>query len=224
MEATEQRASREELVRALAALSSETRLELLDRLAHPAFIPDLARELAITRQTVKKHLDALTEVGLVLSRPSRRGVLPAVEYLANPAALFAFKESIQSLARLADASLLPPTPTLRGGAVGAAGPGGRGLLLVHGDAPGRWFALAEGNAWVLGRDAHDDVAIPYDPFASGRHAMLRYDAGGWTLTDLESTNGTFVNFRPLHRGETRSVRPGDVLTVGHSHLLLRDGL
>lgn len=224
VEAAEAQSHRKDLVRVLEALSNATRLEILDRLARPAFIPDLARALGVTRQTIRKHLDALEEVGLIIARPSRRGALPATEYLANPAGLFTFKEGIQSLALVADASLLPPQPTLRGAeATSDARLEGRGLLLVHGDAPGRWFPLAAGSSWVLGREAGDDVALPYDPFASGRHALLRRDASGWTVVDLQSTNGTFVNFRPLARGESRVVRPGDLLTIGHSHLLLRDG-
>ena len=218
-------AEREGLVRILEALSSRTRLDILDRLARPAFASDLAKELDITRQALAKHLEALKEVDLIVARPAHKGAQPATEYVANPGALFAFKESVQSLARAMHPSRLPPLPTLR-----AQDPredsraGGPGLLLVHGDVPGRWFSLATGSSWVLGRDPHEAVALSYDPFASARHALLRREGAQWSITDLESTNGTLVNFRPMRSGSTRSVRDGDLITVGHSHLLLREGL
>jgi pSer/pThr/pTyr-binding forkhead associated (FHA) protein len=56
---------------------------------------------------------------------------------------------------------------------------------------------------------------------SARHAHLRREKEGWRLQDLRSTNGTAVNFEPLEPGEERAVAPGDLLTVGKSHLLLR---
>ena len=44
----------------------------------------------------------------------------------------------------------------------------------------------------VGRKAKNDVTLVHNG-VSGRHAVLRWDDGVVTLTDLESTNGTFVN-------------------------------
>lgn len=211
-----------QLVRVLEALASPTRLALLHRLASPAFVPDLARELALTRQTLQKHLDALVEVGLVHAQPARRGALPATQYVTSPAGLFGFKESVKAIA-VPDARLLPALPTrLADSPSPQRERDGPGLLLVHGDAPGRWYPLRGGPTWVVGRDARDDVPLSYDPFASVRHAMVRRDGATWRVTDLRSTNGTSVNFAPLAPGESATLRAGDVLTVGRSHLVLRD--
>jgi DNA-binding transcriptional ArsR family regulator len=215
----------EDLARALEALSNPVRIGLLHRLGTPSFMPDLATEFGMTRQALKKHLDELEEMGLVLARQSRRGVLRATEYCANPAGLFALKESILSLAVTTDPASLPPAATLpsvaRKPSTLASGPG---LLLVHGDTPGRWFGLGGKVSFILGRDAKADVSLAYDAFASARHAMLRKGPSGWTLTDLRSTNGTRVNFQPVPTGETVGIAHGDLLTVGKSHLLIRDGI
>ncbi|MGN6561488.1 MAG: protein kinase domain-containing protein [Thermomicrobiales bacterium] len=52
------------------------------------------------------------------------------------------------------------------------------------------FSLRSGA--VVGR--HPGNAIPInDEFISTRHAELRHDADGWWVTDLGTTNGTYVN-------------------------------
>ncbi|MET0398652.1 MAG: FHA domain-containing protein [Longimicrobiaceae bacterium] len=43
----------------------------------------------------------------------------------------------------------------------------------------------------IGRAAGNDVVIP-DDSVSATHARLEFDQGAWRLTDLESTNGTYV--------------------------------
>jgi len=45
---------------------------------------------------------------------------------------------------------------------------------------------------TLGRDHANDIIIDHR-LASRRHARLEYDGGVYTVRDLESTNGTFVN-------------------------------
>lgn len=213
------------LAKALEALANPLRLSILHRLARPAFMPDLAQELGMTRQAIKKHLDALEEIGLIVASPSRRGALRAMEYAANPAGLFAFKMSVLELAVDTDPAMLPPATTMPATPQSPTGTGhGFGLLLVHGDLPGRWFPLNPRTSSVLGRDPKAEIPLAYDAFASSRHALLRFAPGGWTLTDLQSTNGTRVNFRPVKPGETTALRQGDLITIGKSHLLLRDGL
>jgi len=56
-----------------------------------------------------------------------------------------------------------------------------------------------------------------DPAASTRHAMLREGSGGaWTLTDLDSTNGTMLNdaTSPLAPGTEVLVTAGSVIYIG----------
>lgn len=45
---------------------------------------------------------------------------------------------------------------------------------------------------TIGRDGANDIVIDH-PLASRRHARLEYDAHGYYVRDLESTNGTYVD-------------------------------
>ncbi len=64
---------------------------------------------------------------------------------------------------------------------------------------------------VLGRDLTCEVVVA-DAEASRRHAEIRHADGGWTVRDLGSTNGTFVNDR-LVVGAV-DIAPGDVVRIG----------
>jgi len=210
------------LLRTLESLSSPTRLRLLSMLATPRFVTDLADALAISRQATQKHLAELEEVGLVEARQGWRGASRAVEYVASPSGLFTFRETLHALTRPTQRRAFPLSPTRASVTDEPAARAGAGLLLVHGDEPGRWFPL-EGRAdWIIGRAEEDDVCLAYDAFASARHALLAREGAAWRVRDLRSRNGTRVNLRPLACGGDALVRPGDLLTVGRSHLLLRE--
>lgn len=70
---------------------------------------------------------------------------------------------------------------------------------------------------TLGRDVNNAIVIE-DPFASADHAVLTYRGRSWYLEDLGSTNGTFLNGRPI-----ATVSPlgfGDEVAVGQVRLRL----
>lgn len=52
--------------------------------------------------------------------------------------------------------------------------------------------LMEGATATLGRSSENDIAI-LDKHVSRRHAVIRYSDGVFTIADLGSANGTFVN-------------------------------
>jgi len=207
----------------LSAIANPLRLRLVRRLQRPAFVPDLTKEFGLTRQSLKKHLDDLESAGIVVASMRKRGLLPASEYATDPAGFFALREMVADLG-LAQGMAPASRPTrFLGTRARQPAHKGPGLLMVHGDQPGRWFPL-QGSECVLGRDPEADLALPYDGFASKRHAMLHADRAGrsgWRVTDLQSRNGTAVNFVRLARGASVALANGDVLTVGRTHLVLR---
>jgi hypothetical protein len=79
------------------------------------------------------------------------------------------------------------------------------------------FPRGSAEQFSIGRDASCDLAIA-DMTVSRRHATLERTADGWTLTDLESTNGTRVNGWRV-RGKV-GVTPGDLVSFGNSEYAL----
>jgi pSer/pThr/pTyr-binding forkhead associated (FHA) protein len=63
---------------------------------------------------------------------------------------------------------------------------------------------------ILGADRSADIVVD-DPHASDQHASLRFDQGAFTLTDLDSTNGTRVNGDPIQK---RALADGDRVQLG----------
>lgn len=74
---------------------------------------------------------------------------------------------------------------------------------------------------LLGRDPHAAAVLDGDGFVSGRHAMVRLRGGSPTVTDLGSTNGTYVNGNRI-AAET-ALHEGDELAVGSTRMIYEPG-
>ena len=86
------------------------------------------------------------------------------------------------------------------------------------DRLGLDYALDPATTLVrIGRAADNDVAIPNQRI-SRYHAQLRWTEGRWLVTDLESTNGTYIDDEPVLPAEPRAVRPGNVLRLADHDL------
>jgi len=85
-------------------------------------------------------------------------------------------------------------------------------LLMLATADGRTYPVYRSGA-TIGREADNDIVLPYRQ-VSRRHAQIHCSQSGCTVIDLGSTNGTFVNGRPLAPREQHPLRPGDELRVG----------
>jgi adenylate cyclase len=72
------------------------------------------------------------------------------------------------------------------------------------------FELAPSRVYVVGRAVTSDIPI-FDPTISRKHAELHVSAGGLTVKDLGSSNGTFVNGARITESKAGA---GDSLTFG----------
>jgi pSer/pThr/pTyr-binding forkhead associated (FHA) protein len=108
------------------------------------------------------------------------------------------------------------------GAAGSAWPGpasagiasgsGARLVAVAGPYAGQVFAVPSLGG-SIGREPMREVALTADGTVSRRHASLAPEAGGFTLRDEGSANGTFVNNQRIQQ---QQLRPGDEVRIGAS--------
>lgn len=73
---------------------------------------------------------------------------------------------------------------------------------------------------VLGRDRSCGVVLEH-ALVSKRHAMIQKIKDDYFITDLSSTNGTFVNGRAVPPGKYVRIEPGDKIKIGKTVLTLK---
>ncbi|HTY19177.1 MAG TPA: GGDEF domain-containing protein [Myxococcota bacterium] len=86
------------------------------------------------------------------------------------------------------------------------------LVQIYGPRVGRRFALDRPEL-VIGRDAGCELPVALDT-VSRRHARIAMRAGTALVSDLGSTNGTFLNDQALAPDEELPLRSGDAIRVG----------
>ena len=70
-----------------------------------------------------------------------------------------------------------------------------------------------GERLTVGRSSAAELCFPEDAGLSRQHFAFEYDGAEWTVEDLGSKNGTYVNNIPL---KARLIlKPGDRITAGH---------
>lgn len=80
------------------------------------------------------------------------------------------------------------------------------------------YQLASGVALMIGRGNSNDIVVP-DINISRVHAQIEQKPdGNWVVTDLNSTNGVFVNDVKVH---SAIVQDGDIISLGTSQLELQ---
>jgi pSer/pThr/pTyr-binding forkhead associated (FHA) protein len=110
-----------------------------------------------------------------------------------------------------------------GGASGAATDGRQvmGRLVVR-PLPGKTGGQTrevplDGRDIAIGRSPTCDVMLEDDQLVSRRHALLRYNGSEYTIVDLGSSNGTFLNEEETH--EETPLRDGDLIGIGEYEIL-----
>ncbi len=103
----------------------------------------------------------------------------------------------------------------------AASPTGRRLEgIIHEDDKTLSFAGVKVplvGKMLVGRDRSCDIHID-NILVSKRHALIHKIKDEWFVTDLESTNGTFVNDERVPAGKYLKLSRGDHIRVGKTLL------
>jgi hypothetical protein len=95
-----------------------------------------------------------------------------------------------------------------------SGPAVAWLVVEQGAEPGRRWPVVLGET-SLGRSSTSNAIVVPSRTASRRHAVIRADAGGFMYYDLQPTNPTLINDRPIvgsyELRESDRIRIGDVV-------------
>lgn len=141
--------------------------------------------------------------------------------VARPEVVFASDEhlkrgSFEVEAELAEDTGPPPADVARPTGELRKARGTPALVLVENGRVLREFPLA-GERTTIGRMPGCDIELK-DPGASRRHAEIRRTREGFTVVDLDSTNGTMVNNATVSH---RDLTDGDLITIGRTTLEFR---
>src|SRR5262245_40448552 len=88
------------------------------------------------------------------------------------------------------------------------------LVFLAGPIAGRRYKLADGE-YVIGRRSDCQIFVP-DMRVSRQHARLWKEGDGWTLEDLGSNNGTFVNGVKVQQGTV--LRHDDEIMIANNRI------
>jgi transcriptional regulator with GAF, ATPase, and Fis domain len=102
------------------------------------------------------------------------------------------------------------------GEVAVSPASGARLEVVSGPLKGKLFPLT-GDEVSIGRDPSNEISL-LDSLVSRRHCLIRKEANGFRLVDLESRNNTFVSGVPVM---DRVLAHGDQIRVGNSILVFQ---
>lgn len=140
-------------------------------------------------------------------------------------------EAFESLEHTGSITSIIPTsgPPTGSGAMSPVGsgrqfelPSGSALLVVHrGPGEGQEFVLDQAAGVLrIGRAPEADIFLD-DVTVSRHHAELRHGAEGWSVRDVGSLNGTYVN---RVRVEDRHLDGGDEVQIGKFRFVFLLGL
>ncbi|MBM3845319.1 MAG: FHA domain-containing protein [Verrucomicrobia bacterium] len=89
-------------------------------------------------------------------------------------------------------------------------------LIMQGNGENQEFELPLNSTYRIGRSRHNDLSLEHAS-VSEHHCEIYADALILTVTDLGSTNGTFIDGEPIQKAQLRN---GQVLQVGSIALVI----
>lgn len=115
-----------------------------------------------------------------------------------------------------------PAPVMPEPQPAPAAPGEARLECVAGASVGQVYRCASGNSLTLGRTpGRCDIALPGSESVSSCHCRITVNGNRVTVTDLNSTNGTYMNDQRLMPQQPMPVMDGAMIYLGNKTCAFR---
>lgn len=95
------------------------------------------------------------------------------------------------------------------------------LKVTAGSLAGKSYSLSEGRYLTMGRSSACDLSFPQASNVSGTHCRVEVKGGRVIITDLNSTNGTYLNKKRLPTGQVQSIPSGSVIYLANEETAIQ---
>lgn len=90
------------------------------------------------------------------------------------------------------------------------------LQLVAMNAPARFVITVNKNAFTIGKKDSNDAVITFNKMISRVHCKVTGSRGRYWITDLQSSNGTYINNMRLQPNQPHELKSGDIVRMANS--------
>ena len=97
----------------------------------------------------------------------------------------------------------------------AANPSG-GLRFIAMNAPTRFELVVNKNVFMIGKKDTNDGVIAFNKMISRVHCKITGSRGQYWITDLQSSNGTYINHARLQPNQPYALKNGDIVRLANS--------
>ena len=171
---------------------------------------DSGREMADALSAAIPHIPT----GMTVTPTQADGPAPSQDAGSPPDTGPGAPPYVSLMTRLvAESIALGPPPSKEWKAVPPDSQPGDALIVVLPGRESRRVPLGERRVLTVGRTDENDVQLS-DQDVSRHHAQIAFDGKGWAVTDLNSTNGTFLGSSRLLPGVRQPWPQGMPLRVG----------
>lgn len=95
------------------------------------------------------------------------------------------------------------------------------LKVLSGASAGASYSLTEGRFLTMGRSKECDISFPQASSVSSTHCRVEVKGGRVILTDLNSTNGTYVNKKRMSAGQALSLPSGTTIMLANEETTIQ---
>ena len=88
---------------------------------------------------------------------------------------------------------------------------------INGLSP-QYIDLNEGMSWIAGREEECDIILEHK-YLTKRHFEIIREIGQFTIKDLGSSNGTFLNGKKLQPQKSYELKSQDVISIGDMEII-----